>query len=716
MQKNIFTLILFVLLFLSGNAQSLFDSIGYNGYNQPLPSKKITIALNYCDINLSQNPLEVYGILVDAKRFMQEHKELNKWGEYYYILANYYYLFENIDSASHFYQNALVELKPSLSRQKINSLIKLSLIEVNLGNFSEANSYIEKANSIINSSGDTSYKGQLYQLKASVYSKENNYPKASVLFKKAIEEYRQNEDTLRIGYVYTNLAEMYISIGNFPLAIDYLEKSEKIFWRMNQVVNLSNNYLQIGMTYLKSAKYSEALVYLKKAEQSFLKLNNYRKISEVYNNIGKANEKLRNFKESLFYLNSALNYKRQFGNQLGQARVLANLGDLYTKMEQVIKAQAFFHESLMYAEIVDDKELKLELYLKLSNSYSFLSDYKKAYKFQVKYNILDRNILEENNLLLIQYLKNQLNDEIISRDSEKKILRNELLLLTTSKENNNRVLVIVIVFLLVSLMLIIFLLIKHKRLNKKLIIQLTKIIDERSLDIDKRRLEFEKLENLSNRIFRIASKNMREPYLVLQRLANQISNKSYNPDRINFDKDQLIMALNLLDNVMYWAKNQQGLFDLNPQILHVNVLLDEVIKVQIIRAKAKSIKINYKANSSLVIYADKETVSFVLRNIIENAIKFSTNYSEITISTINKNDSIDIEVSDSGVGMTRDQISSLFSIDKPYLATSTYGEKGGGLGLFLSKEFVKRNFGTLHVQSSIAQGTIVNIVLPSKKL
>jgi signal transduction histidine kinase len=64
--------------------------------------------------------------------------------------------------------------------------------------------------------------------------------------------------------------------------------------------------------------------------------------------------------------------------------------------------------------------------------------------------------------------------------------------------------------------------------------------------------------------------------------------------------------------------------------------------------------------------------------------------------------------------MTRDQINALFSTRKPYMASGTHGEKGVGLGLSLTKEFIERNLGVLKIESSIAFGTTVHILLPSK--
>jgi len=115
----------------------------------------------------------------------------------------------------------------------------------------------------------------------------------------------------------------------------------------------------------------------------------------------------------------------------------------------------------------------------------------------------------------------------------------------------------------------------------------------------------------------------------------------------------------------------------------------------------------------MVVYTDKITSEVAIRNIIENAIKFSTLNGKITIRVEENNNSVEIIIVDNGVGMTKDQISALFSVRKPYMAAGTHGEKGVGLGLSLTKEFIERNLGTLKIESSIALGTSVSIILPS---
>tara|TARA_R110000737_G_scaffold104292_1_gene137489 strand:- start:403 stop:774 length:372 start_codon:yes stop_codon:yes gene_type:complete len=110
---------------------------------------------------------------------------------------------------------------------------------------------------------------------------------------------------------------------------------------------------------------------------------------------------------------------------------------------------------------------------------------------------------------------------------------------------------------------------------------------------------------------------------------------------------------------------------------------------------------------------DKDQVEFVIRNLINNAIKFTPRKGIVNVSVTQTSNQIKISVSDTGVGMSSEFSKNLFSIEKPKGIPGTEGEKGSGLGLVLSSEFVKRNEGEIHVVSQEAIGTTITVSFSS---
>ncbi len=710
-------LILFIFIIVAGNSQSLFDTIGQSHTSKPLPNDKITMVFDYCENELFVYPEKAYALLNDTIKHLYNYKNLNRWGELYYHMANYFYLSEKFDSAAYYYQISINELKPALKAHTIKSFVNLSLISVNKKEMPKAKKYLKSANIIAVKTENPIYIGLIHQQQAYIYMIEELYPEASSYFQKAINQFQSKADTIKIASVYINLAHMYTNIKNYPLAIDYLEKSEKLFLKMGSLRNLAINHLQKGIIYLSLAKYNNALINLTKAEKYFKSINNTLNIGKVYNQKGKAYEKLQDYNKSIKYLNKSLAIKKQHNNILGQSNVLANMGDLYTAMGKVKKGQQFYLKSLQFAENTNNKKIKLNLYVKLSKNYSAINDFKNAYKYQIHFHILDHDLMEQKNIALLNRLENRYKEKIAIVENDKKTLQKELSAFTDNKKQKAKLYTLIILLQLALLLILIFIKIKCKRQNINSTNILHNKIKALNSILEKSSLKYEKLKKSSDSIFKITTKNMWEPYLVLERLANQIANETAANKTIlnkpNYDNDQLTMALNLLDNVLFWSKNQLKMIELHPELFPINNLLKTIIKIQQLRASAKNIKINYRFDSAVNVYADKNTISFALRNIIENAIKFSTLNSEISVVVIDKSNFIEIKIIDSGVGMTKEQINSLFSVKKQYMATGTGGETGGGLGLALSKKFIGRNFGTVHIKSSIALGTTVSIILPS---
>ena len=112
------------------------------------------------------------------------------------------------------------------------------------------------------------------------------------------------------------------------------------------------------------------------------------------------------------------------------------------------------------------------------------------------------------------------------------------------------------------------------------------------------------------------------------------------------------------------------------------------------------------------IFADYNMVDTVIRNILSNSIKFTEYNGTVTVSSQAHDDDIVISIADTGVGMTSDQIKRLFKLDKASISAGTAGERGTGLGLVISHDFVEANKGKINVQSQPGHGTTFNIALP----
>ena len=127
----------------------------------------------------------------------------------------------------------------------------------------------------------------------------------------------------------------------------------------------------------------------------------------------------------------------------------------------------------------------------------------------------------------------------------------------------------------------------------------------------------------------------------------------------------------------------------------------------------KNIVISNLVDPELSLVADKEMLETIIRNTMNNSIKFTPDGGKITVSSHRDNRGIVICVEDNGVGIAKDNLEKLFQIDSNYKTKGTNGERGTGLGLVICKEFVDYHKGEIWVESVLGEGTKFFISLPS---
>jgi signal transduction histidine kinase len=171
----------------------------------------------------------------------------------------------------------------------------------------------------------------------------------------------------------------------------------------------------------------------------------------------------------------------------------------------------------------------------------------------------------------------------------------------------------------------------------------------------------------------------------------------------------------LIENLLNWARIQLGSFDIS---LHNFTLFDPVINTLLVlneAAKQKNITLINRIKKSIYVYADENSVEMIVRNLINNAIKFTNEGGKITISASQKKGFATVTVADTGIGMPKEILGKLFDISQKVSRSGTNNEPGTGLGLILVKELVEKNGGTISVKSSEGKGSKFIFTLPLAK-
>ena len=238
------------------------------------------------------------------------------------------------------------------------------------------------------------------------------------------------------------------------------------------------------------------------------------------------------------------------------------------------------------------------------------------------------------------------------------------------------------------------------------------------LKAEKSEIRLHQLNADKDRFISILGHDLKNPFNNIlgfsEILTNEIEN--LNKDEIkdiagNINKSAQITS-KLLEDILMWAKSQQGRILFNPQKLNLANVCKNVIEVHNQGAYVKGITIAYANEDQINVNADKDMLKNILLNLVSNAIKFTNNGGAINISAEEKDSSLIISVSDNGIGILPENIARLFDISEVLTTKGTEGESGTGLGLLLCKEFVEKHGGRIWVESEVGKGSVFKFTLP----
>ena len=150
-----------------------------------------------------------------------------------------------------------------------------------------------------------------------------------------------------------------------------------------------------------------------------------------------------------------------------------------------------------------------------------------------------------------------------------------------------------------------------------------------------------------------------------------------------------------------------------PMDVDIKEVADENILLLQSMADKKRIHLQNSITSSANAYVDPNMMNLILKNLISNAIKFSLKGGTIDINIEQNSHMNTISVKDSGIGMSKENIKMLFQV-QTFTTRGTANERGTGLGLYISKNFIESNGGKIWVESEEGDGSTFKFTVPSK--
>ncbi len=559
-----------------------------------------------------------------------------------------------------------------------------------------------------------------------------------------------------LAYALRTKASIHWNRGDYTLAVENALEGLQIFEAINDSLGIANTYLILGNIYNRQRNIPYSYEYYQKALEIFTPLGEKLRAAACLNNLANLLSSKGEYKEASVYIERSLAINRAIHSQQGKinlAHNLNNLGFLYYKMNQLDSAlivmkefekvvdeigyntseillqEAFLTLSFIYLQ---KKEIKQALdyaqkslqtsekikhklgmrnaYKQLAAIYSAQNQINQAYLYQKKYIAMSDSIFGEESIAKIaeaqaQYETNAKERQILKLKSEKIIQEVKI----KQQQYLGYFLAISVVFIGIIALSVY----KNHQQQKKINL----LLNEKNWEINQQKQELEKMNKTKDKFFSIVAHDLKSPIHSLKGFTNILANyaQEMSPEEIKKIALELQHSVShtlaLTDNLLTWARLQMENATYNPATIDLAEVASEQIMLARPAAQAKDNQLESSIPAPLKVIADIDHLHFILRNLLNNAIKFTQNGKIILSAGVNGS-KVQISVKDTGVGMHPDFIPHIFDVGYKSSTKGTAGEKGTGLGLPLCKEFVEKNGGEIWVESTPNQGSTFFFTLP----
>ncbi|KXX69583.1 tetratricopeptide repeat-containing sensor histidine kinase [Flammeovirga sp. SJP92] len=607
---------------------------------------------------------------------------------------------QNLDSI-----NVIIE---ELIREEEEDLLLKAYIvkgneEVDLDEMDKARTTYSKAMKYAESLNDSSTLSVIYNNLGNVANRLRRVDEAISYYHKSLI-IREKKHDKNLTRTYNNLAQMYRTIGNYEKAIVFDKKAMKEQTKNNNIFGLSISNLNLGNTYRKLNKIDSSLYFNQEALRLSQSIKDTIGFAFAFYNIASVYYSQEDYKNGVKYYEKAYPIFEEGKLKTYTATTLNSLSACYRSLGKLDKAELCLEKSEKIIQDLNSHVLRKFLHESYYYIYKDRGNYKEALKHSELFRQFSDSVLSETQIEKIANLEKDY--EIKDRDYKIALLdkENEL---NSLKLAQQRLIRNGLVFLVLMFFVMVFVL--YNKYNTKRKIEGILNMKNQALD------EANQTKDL---FFSIIAHELRNPLSAFKMLTNGLRSNldHYSKEEIEEQLNDLRISANnlsdLLQNLLQWSLSQTDRITIDLKQHDIKVLLDDVLFQVNSLAVQKGIVIDKEKVLSMNAEFDWNTMEFVIRNLLVNALKFSDHNSSIELETQDEIEFIVITIKDYGIGMSEKDVDKLFQINYNVNHIGNSPNKGTGLGLILVDEFVRKNNGRIEVKSRLSEGTTFDIYLP----
>lgn len=552
-----------------------------------------------------------------------------------------------------------------------------------------------------------------------------NYFKALKFYLSALELKDEAKDSNGLVLSYNNIGLLYQKFGDYDKTKEYYYKGLEIATKVNYLFGIAYSNENLGYYFLQQKLYNEADNYFQKALQQYKDIYHKGGQCNIYNHLGNLNYELDNINEAINYFTKAYQLSLEASDKKATILSYNNLGKAYNKLGNYVKAKQYLQSAL---EIMKNEKLPdfvKDTYAYLAISYENTGEVKQALNYLKLYKVTSDSLYSSENFRVINDFKEKYEAE--RRDKENEALRAKALIQAAEIEKQNYLtnfgLIILAIFVIATFYLIYSN--RQKRVKNQEILaskyKVDKLYNELIQAMDKISASEKTLKEANatkDKFFSIIAHDLRNPFMSILGFLDLLTN-SYN----EYDEDERIEMINntnslavntfkLLENLLQWSRLQTEGIQFYPRKINITRLIKSNIDTLKPGALLKNLTLSLITNEQVEFLGDEDMLNTIFRNLISNSIKFTPEKGFIVVEVAKKNNFLTVTITDSGIGMDAETVANLFKIGKTITRKGTKGEKGTGIGLMLTHEFIEKHNGSITVESEPGKGSKFIINFP----
>ncbi|MGQ8335215.1 tetratricopeptide repeat-containing sensor histidine kinase [Sunxiuqinia sp. A32] len=659
---------------------------GYAAFSQDVDSIRLAQQIDLLKELSHRNYDSTIIISEQVSREAKIHKQQEINWEALLFLADAYAEISKADSAFSILSWVVDQAMINQNRiYEIKARIKLGEQFQNKYQFDKSIDNLMIAQKLLKDSDDFSLRFDIMNGLAITHRFMKDYGKALEIFQNILDNYFFQLDVVQKFSVYNNLGIVEASQRDYSSAEKYMLEAYEIIKSADNPENLAKVSYNLGVVYVRLQEYKKADNFINSALVEYRKMSDFNGIENSTRSLAAIQLDMENYAEAERLSFQALDIARQIDNR---RKILGNYKNLYLIYER------------LGDETSDSEMLRKEL--EYFQKWAFLKD--SMYQTEMTDKIFE---LEK------QYETEKKNGQIALLQKDNQIKEEEIKLQHSQRNS----LLIFAIFILGVLGFFMYALNRNRKLNRLLQAQSKRIVAQ-SEQIFNQNKKLQKAIETRDRLFSIIAHDLRSPLISIGNFSRLIDfylrdNKLEELKRVGKDLEtNNDYVLELTDNLLSWAKSQSE--DLDPQFERVSIkeIVEQCLEIYSSISNEKSIELSFEETEDCLLWTDRNMVKTIMRNLINNAIKFTPEHGNVAVSYQMNDNIVEINVADTGIGMSPEQVKLLFDTDQREIRKGTLGEKSTGLGLSVCKDFINALNGEINVECVENKGCTFTVSLP----